>query len=67
MLGAVLNEPWRGKAGAILDRAAESGLLLLQAGPDVLRFVPALNIGDEDVAAGLERLDTALQAFVAAG
>lgn len=67
MLGAVLDEPWRGKAGAILDRAAESGLLLLQAGPDVLRFVPALNIGDEDVAAGLERLDTALQAFVAAG
>lgn len=67
MLGAVLNERWRGKAGAILDHAAESGLLLLQAGPDVLRFVPALNIGDEDVAIGLQRLDAALQAFVATG
>ena len=66
MLGAVLNEPWRGKAGAVLDRAAENGLLLLQAGPDVLRFVPALNIGDDDIAAGLQRLGAALQAFVEA-
>ncbi|GMV31836.1 MAG: acetylornithine aminotransferase [Rhodanobacteraceae bacterium] len=67
MLGAVLNERWRGKAGAILDHAAGSGLLLLQAGPDVLRFVPALNISDDDVAVGLQRLDAALQAFVATG
>jgi acetylornithine/N-succinyldiaminopimelate aminotransferase len=66
MLGAVLNESWRGKAGAVLDRAAENGLLLLQAGPDVLRFVPALNIGDDDIAAGLQRLGVALQAFVEA-
>mgnify|MGYP006207743409 CR=1 FL=1 len=34
--------------------------LTLQAGPDVLRFVPALNIGDEDVAEGLARLRAAL-------
>lgn len=60
MLGAVLNEAWRGKAGAILDRAAARGLLLLQAGPDVLRFVPALNIGDADIAEGLARLEAAL-------
>ncbi len=63
MLGAVLAEPWRGKAGAVLDLAAEHGLLLLQAGPDVLRLVPALNIGDDDVATGLQRLAAALQAF----
>ena len=49
-----------------LDHAAANGLLLLQAGPDVLRFVPALNIGDEDVAEGLARLRIALQAFAAA-
>lgn len=66
MLGAVLSEPWRGKAGAVLDHAIANGLLLLQAGPDVLRFVPALNIGDEDIALGLQRLESALQAFVAA-
>jgi acetylornithine/N-succinyldiaminopimelate aminotransferase len=66
MLGAVLNEANKGKAGAILDHAAAHGLLLLQAGPDVLRFVPALNIGDEDVAEGLKRLEAALRSFVAA-
>ena len=65
MLGAVLAPAHAGKAGAILDLAAAHGLLLLQAGPDVLRFVPALNIGDEDVAEGLSRLRVALEAFVA--
>ena len=66
MLGAVLKPENAGKAGAILDHAAANGLLLLQAGPDVLRFVPALNIGDDDVAEGLSRLHKALRAFVAA-
>ena len=65
MLGAVLKPEHAGKAGAIGDLAAAHGLLLLQAGPDVLRFVPALNIGDADVAEGLARLRKALDAFVA--
>lgn len=65
MLGAVLNEANKGKAGAILDHAAAHGLLLLQAGPDVLRFVPALNISDEDLAEGLARLEAALRSFAA--
>ena len=65
MLGAVLKPDHAGRAGEILDHAAANGLLLLQAGPDVLRFVPALNIGDEDVAEGLSRLRVALEAFVA--
>jgi len=66
MLGAVLKPEYAGMAGAILDHAAANGLLLLQAGLDVLRFVPALNIGDEDIADGLSRLRAALAAFVAA-
>lgn len=60
MLGAVLAETHRGKAGEILERAVAQGLLLLQAGPDVLRFVPALNIGEDDIAEGLRRLRAAL-------
>lgn len=63
MLGAVLKPEHAGKAGAIGDLAAGHGLLLLQAGPDVLRFVPALTIGDDDVAEGLARLRKALVAF----
>ncbi|WP_266159734.1 acetylornithine transaminase [Dyella silvatica] len=65
MLGAVLAEAHKGKAGMILEHAAAHGLLVLQAGPDVLRFVPALNISDADVAEGLHRLRAALTAFVA--
>jgi acetylornithine/N-succinyldiaminopimelate aminotransferase len=64
MLGAQLREAHAGKAGEILDRCVEHGLLTLQAGPDVLRFVPALNIGDEDVAEGLSRLRAAIAGFV---
>ncbi|MBM7129062.1 acetylornithine transaminase [Dyella mobilis] len=65
MLGAVLSEPYRGKAGEILDEAASRGLLLLQAGPDVLRLVPSLNITDDEVDSGLSRLQHALSAFAA--
>ncbi|WP_374558551.1 acetylornithine transaminase [Thermomonas sp.] len=65
MLGAVLKPEHAGKAGAIGDLAAAHGLLLLQAGPDVLRFVPALNIDDDAIADGLARLRSALEAFVA--
>ncbi|TWI06162.1 acetylornithine/N-succinyldiaminopimelate aminotransferase [Luteimonas cucumeris] len=63
MLGAALADAYRGRAGEILDLAARHGVLLLQAGPDVLRFVPALNIGDEEVVEGLQRLETALHEF----
>ncbi len=65
MIGAVLAPAFAGRAGEILDHAAARGLLLLQAGPDVLRFVPALNIDDAEVADGMARLDRALSAFAA--
>lgn len=61
MLGAVLGEAWRGRVGEILDRAAAHGVLLLQAGPDVLRLLPPLTISDAELAEGLQRLDAALR------
>ncbi|MET0892239.1 MAG: acetylornithine transaminase, partial [Pseudoxanthomonas sp.] len=67
MLGAVLKPEYAGRAGEILDHAAVQGLLMLQAGPDVLRFVPALNISDEELAEGLLRLRKALAQFKATG
>lgn len=66
MIGAVLNAANKGKAGAILDHAASHRLLLLQAGPDVLRFLPPLTISDEELAEGLKRLHVALSAFAQA-
>ncbi|MET0655712.1 MAG: acetylornithine transaminase [Pseudoxanthomonas sp.] len=64
MLGAVLKPEYAGRAGEILDHAASHGLLMLQAGPDVLRFVPALNVSDEEIGQGLARLGSALSDFV---
>ena len=64
MLGAVLQPAYAGRASEILDHGAAAGVLLLQAGPDVLRFVPALNISDEELQEGLVRLRAALEAFV---
>ena len=64
MLGAQLRAPLATQAGAILDRCMDHGLLLLQAGGDVLRFVPPLNIDDADVAEGLARLRAALATFI---
>lgn len=63
MIGAVLTPEHAGRAGAILDLAAANGLLILQAGPDVLRFVPPLNISDDELAEGLSRLHVALWKF----
>jgi len=65
MLGAVLAADYAGRAGELLDLAANEGLMVLQAGPDVLRLVPALNITDADVAEGLARLRRAVAAFLA--
>jgi acetylornithine/N-succinyldiaminopimelate aminotransferase len=64
MLGAVLAPAHAGQAGTILDIAAEHGLLALQAGPDVLRFVPALNINDDEVVEGLTLLRAAVSQYL---
>jgi acetylornithine/N-succinyldiaminopimelate aminotransferase len=64
MLGAVLAEAHRGQAGAILDHAHRAGLLLLQAGADVLRIVPPLVLDDDDVSQGLARLRAALHHYL---
>ena len=61
MVGAQLRGRWTAQTGIVLERCMDHGLLLLQAGPQVLRFVPPLNIGDEDVAEGLARLRAALR------
>ena len=67
MIGAQLRPTYAGRAGEILDACVGQGLLLLQAGPDVLRFVPALNIGDDDIAEGMRRLRCALSNHLAPG
>ncbi len=62
LVGAQLRAAHAGKAGAIGEQASRHGVLILQAGPDVLRFLPPLNITDEEMGTALERLETALRA-----
>jgi acetylornithine/N-succinyldiaminopimelate aminotransferase len=64
LLGAVLNGALAGKARDVLSAAEREGLMLLQAGPDVLRFAPSLVIEEQDIDEGLARLDRALASLL---
>ena len=66
MLGAVLKPEYVADISKLLDLAAEKRVLILQAGTQVLRFVPALNITDEELAEGLKRVREAFAAYIAA-
>lgn len=46
--------------GPIVDRAFDAGLLILQAGPHVLRFLPPLVISPEDLERGVDMLEEVL-------
>lgn len=65
MLGAELVEARRGRAGELTEHCRKHGVLVLQAGPDVLRVLPPLNITDEELGTGLERLESALRSWPA--
>ncbi|NKF24019.1 aspartate aminotransferase family protein [Solimonas marina] len=67
LLGAPVSDAWVGRAREISAAALKQGLWVLVAGPDTLRFAPALNLTEQDVAEGLERLDRALATLVADG
>lgn len=64
MVGAVLKEAWHGKSGDITEICRQHGVLVLIAGPNVLRFLPALTITDEELAEGMKRLEAGLKAFL---
>jgi len=61
LIGAVLAEPWHGQAGKVMQLAQQQGLLVLQAGADVVRLAPSLIIPEADIREGLGRLRSALQ------
>ncbi|SFQ04273.1 acetylornithine/N-succinyldiaminopimelate aminotransferase [Geopseudomonas sagittaria] len=66
LLGAVLTEAWKGRAGEVMAAAQQQDLMILQAGPDVVRFAPSLVISDADIAEGMARLERALASLTAA-
>ena len=60
LIGAELASRLRGQAKALTNLAAQEGLIALIAGPDVLRFAPALNIPLADIEEAFVRLDRAV-------
>ena len=61
MIGAEFAPHYQGKASEIREQCLQKGVLLLQAGPNVLRFLPPLTIEDEELHLGLERVQSALE------
>jgi len=59
-IGAELDTPWKGKAMDVVKAAGEAGLMLLVAGPDVVRIAPSLVISLDEILEGLARLEVAL-------
>jgi acetylornithine/N-succinyldiaminopimelate aminotransferase len=60
-LGCELVAKSKGKAMDFVRAGHDAGLLLLVAGPDVIRIAPALTISLDDIIEGLGRLDQALR------
>jgi len=58
--GLLLGVELTVEAAGIVKKAQERGLLVLTAGPKVLRLVPALTIPEEDLFAGLDLLASVL-------
>ena len=59
-LGCELEAQWKGKSMDVVRAAGEAGLMLLVAGPDVVRIAPSLVISLDEILEGLARLETAL-------
>lgn len=61
LLGCVLADRWKGQAKHVMDCCLEHGVMVLQAGPDVIRLAPSLVIETEEIDEGLARLAKAVK------
>ena len=66
MIGAVLRGEGAGRAGELGELCRRHGVLVLQAGPDVVRFLPPLNITDAELDDGMDRFEAAMREAVEA-
>lgn len=64
LLGAQLKPAWHGRARDFLAASADLGLMILVAGPDVIRFVPSLVITHEEIDQGMALFEKAVAQVV---
>lgn len=65
LIGAELADTYKNRAGDFLKAAAECGLMILVAGPNVIRFAPSLVIEFADISEGMERFKQAIRKVLA--
>lgn len=63
LIGCELQTKWHGKALALKQLAEQEGVMVLTAGPNILRLAPSLIIPPKDISQGLEHLTTAMLAL----
>jgi len=66
LIGAELTDAFKGRAKDFVTAAGKHGLIMLMAGPDVLRFAPSLIIPPDDLREGTARLAKAIEEVVGA-
>jgi len=64
LIGAELRPEYQGRAREFLAAAADAGVMVLNAGPDVMRFAPSLIINEQDIDEGMRRFATAVSCVV---
>src|SRR5476651_2430194 len=60
LIGAELSDAYKNRAGEFHKAAAECGLMILVAGPNVMRFAPSLVIEFADISEGMNRFEKAI-------
>ena len=66
LIGAELKAEYKGRARDFLHAAAREGVMVLNAGPDVMRFAPALVVSGDDIDEGMTRFARAVGAVLSA-
>ena len=65
LIGAELKPQFKGRARDFLYAAAHEGVMVLNAGPDVMRFAPSLVVEHADIDEGMQRFAQAVAKVVA--
>lgn len=66
MIGAELADAYKDRAKDVLNAAAANGVIMLIAGPNVLRFAPSLIMPMADLDEGFARIEQAIEQVVGA-
>lgn len=64
LIGAELDGKLLNRSKDVLQASAVEGLMMLNAGTNVLRFTPSLIISEEEINSGMAKLETAIGALL---